>query len=368
MDFNLSEEQKIFRDTVNRFISDEYSQEVRRKSYGSDGGCSNIIWQRYADLGLLSLCLPDELGGYGLSFIDTLVVIEHLARGIIVEPFVENIVFSAEILKNCDSAPSLDQLLRDIAKGRARVAVAHREHIIGKKLLTTVANETHGKIRVNGQKFMAIGAPSCDKLLVTANFENSSEMALILVDASEANLIFDHYKLIDDSSASDITFENVILESSAIIARGQSAEDIIESAADKTLVARLASALSVMEVAVEVTSVYVKEREQFGRPIGQFQEIKHTLSEMFVSMQAARSMFFYCLSNLEGAKREIDKSISAAKYLICKNGQSVTASAIQLHGGYGITDEYIVSHLYKSMLTINFLCGDDSFHLSRVAR
>ena len=119
---------------------------------------------------------------------------------------------------------------------------------------------------------------------------------------------------------------------------------------------------------MSVTSEYVKERKQFGRSIAEFQSIQHALADMFVYVQAARSIFFHSLSKIDCPKYERERAVSSAKYLICRNGLLLTASAIQLHGGYGITDEYMVSHFYKRMVLINLLCGDSSHHLSRMAR
>jgi len=371
MDFNLSDEQELLRDTVARFIREEYSLDVRRELCELSSGNSKLMWHRYAELGLLSLCLPGDIGDFEFDFTDTVVVVEQLACGCTIEPFVENIVYAAEILKRCPTSLLRDKLLIDMADGRSTVAVAHddeSERLRGRKPVTEAAMESSGKISISGEKFMVLGASSCDRLLVTANIMGSHETALIVVDSSLPGVRFNHYSLIDDSSASDIVFEDVLVDGDSVIARGEDVEAVISTANDKLVLARMAEALGVMEASMSVTSEYVKERKQFGRSIAEFQSIQHALADMFVYVQAARSIFFHSLSKIDCPKYERERAVSSAKYLICRNGLLLTASAIQLHGGYGITDEYMVSHFYKRMVLINLLCGDSSHHLSRMAR
>lgn len=372
MDFKLSEEQELLQDSVAKFIRDEYSLDVRRQLCEAGVGSWKVIWERYAELGILSLCLPSDIAGFEFDFTDITVVIEQLAGGAIIEPFVENVVYAANILGSCQSISLREDLLIDMAAGRSTVAVVLEDESerlrSGKSSATTARIEQTGKIHISGHKILVLGASSCDHLIVEAEFMESREKALILIGACTHGVKIESYNLIDGSVASDIYFNDVVADPNSVIARGEEVEAITSMAYDKLLLGRMAEALGVMEASLSLTSEYVKERKQFGRPIGGFQVIQHILADMFVWVQASRSIFYHGMSKLNDSKIEREKAVSSAKYLICKNGLSVTAAAIQLHGGYGITDEYMVSHLYKRMVLIDLLCGDSSHHISRISR
>jgi alkylation response protein AidB-like acyl-CoA dehydrogenase len=215
---------------------------------------------------------------------------------------------------------------------------------------------------------MVVAAPSADKLIVSAKPEDGNGFALFVVDRDAAGVELTPYELIDGTRAADIRFNNVSLPANALLADAGKAPALLDEVADIVTLCATAEALGTMEAALTITSEYIKTRNQFGQPIGKFQALQHRMAEMFVETQQTRSILFRGLSMLDDAPAERRRAVSFTKAHAGDSAFFVGANGIQLHGGYGMTEEYQISHVFKKLVTFQKSWGDTDWHLKRASQ
>ncbi len=368
MDFNLTEEQQLLRDSVERFVREKYDIETRRSIVKSPEGISEACWQNYAELGWLALVIPEEFGGLGLEFTDVAILMEGLGAGLVLEPVISSTVLAARIIEQSGNNDQQEQLLPQIAAGEARIALAHSERgsrYAPDRVEDVTAERTASGYVLSGTKFMALDAPSAAHLIVSAKLAGADDFALFLVEAGMPGVEMDSYRLIDGSGAADVTLSRVALSDDALLVGAGRAGDVLEEALDRCLLAQVATAIGAMDATMKITAEYIKTRKQFGQAIGKFQALQHRMAEMLTLTEDARSMLFRGLANLEADTRSRKAAISAAKVVTAEAGKFVGAQGIQLHGGMGMTDECNVGHYFKYLTVFEKSYGDPDFHMNR---
>lgn len=367
MDFNLSDLQRMLLDSAERFIGEHYSLEHRRGLRQVPDGLDAAAWSTFAELGWLGLAVPEEFGGLGGSMADVAVLCTALGGRCVTEPFVSSAVIAPFLIAGAGQPDA--GLLEGIIAGGARVALCHDEpdeRYAFDRPRKTSLGPAAGGFALSGQKVLAVDAPSATHLIVTAQAPDG--LALALVDAAAAGVTADPYRLYDGARASDIRFDGVALQAGAVIATGERAKALLANALDRARLACAAQMLGSMEAELEICSAYLKERQQFGQPIGKFQSLQHIMADMFVATHQSRSALYHALSKVDdddAARRA--RAVSLACVTIGEGSQLVSRQAIQLHGGYGVTDEYEVSHHYRRQLVLEKLYGDLDFHVRRLA-
>jgi alkylation response protein AidB-like acyl-CoA dehydrogenase len=216
---------------------------------------------------------------------------------------------------------------------------------------------------IEGVKTLAFDAPSADQLIVSARMDGEFGLFLIPRDAQGVEL--SAYPLIDGTRAADVTLRSVCLPRSALLVEPGRALEILEEAIDRTVLAQVAEALGAMEAVLEITSAYIKQRVQFGQPIGKFQALQHRMAEMFVEVQETRSIMYRGIALVGAEPAERKRAVSAAKVVASNAGKFVGGQGIQLHGGIGMTEEYAVGHYYKKLVAFEKRYGDTDYHVSR---
>jgi len=369
MDFNYSEMQQMLVDSASKLVADNYTLEDVRHQRAIPGGLNEKNWNQFADMGWLALLIPEDAGGLGCSFEDAVVLSTMLGRALAVEPYVSTVVIGGHLIGAMADADRRGELLGGIATGEVRVALAHGEpgerYGDGGPRKTTAKASGNG-FALSGNKLLVLDAPSATHVVVSATMENG-EIGLFLIAPDAAGIRSEAYPLVDGAAASDLMLDDVQGPADALIASGVAAEALLDEAADRATVALMAQAVGSMEACNQVCAAYIKERKQFGQPIGKFQALQHIMAEMFVSTHQARSILYYALANLEGTPEQRREAVSTAKVLVGESAQFVSRSGIQLHGGYGVTDEYIVSHHYRRLLSLEKQFGDIDHHARRVA-
>ncbi|ROZ69221.1 acyl-CoA dehydrogenase family protein [Ramlibacter sp. WS9] len=366
MDFNLTDEQQMLRESASRFVREQYGFEARRK-WTADAGWSSERWGQYAEMGWLSLSIPEEMGGLGCSFVETALVAEELGRGMVLEPFIGCAVLAARLAERGDApgfAARREALLAGIADGSAIALLAHSEPGSRFELdaVATQARETPGGWVIDGTKMMVPGAPGATHFIVSANVQGQG-VALFLLHREA--VVLQSYALIDGTRAADIELHSVAVGKDALLANPGSALPLLEEAMDRAALAQVAEGLGCMEAVLALTAEYLKTRQQFGQPIGKFQALQHRMSEMFVEVQETRSILLRGIAHLEGEPAARKQAVSAAKVMLGTAGRFVGGQGIQLHGGIGVTDEYQVGHYYKRLLALEKIYGDSDWHLDR---
>lgn len=365
MDFNLTEEQRMLRDGAQRFIRDQYSFEQRRHPGVSADEFREANWRRYAELGWLSLSLPEDVGGFGFDFVDTAILAIELGRGLVLEPFVSTAVLAARIIDQSGAAEQRQSLLPAIAEGSRRIALAYleRDGRYDPMRIATTAVATAGGFRLDGDKLMVLDAPVSDGLIVTARLEDG--IGLFLVPCDAAGVRLRPYSLIDGGQAADVAFSDVALDRAALLVEPDRAVDVLEDGLDRAVLAQVAEALGAMAAVLDLTAEYLKTRRQFGQAIGRFQALQHRMAEMLVKVEDTRSMLYRGIAHLDAPAAERRAAVSAAKVVGAEAGAFVGAQGIQLHGGIGVTDEHSISHYFKRLLTLEKSYGDIDWHLAR---
>jgi alkylation response protein AidB-like acyl-CoA dehydrogenase len=287
---------------------------------------------------------------------------------LVTEPFVSTAVLAVHILAAA-STPQ-EELLSAIAGGEALIALAHDEvnerYAYGAPRATMLAASGNG-FTLSGQKMLVLDAPSATHLIVTANLEGASGTALVLVDTAAEGVSSSNYLLVDGARAADIKLENVSISPEAVLLAPAAGGAVLAEALDKAGIALMAQSVGAMESCLKICADYLKERKQFGQPIGKFQALQHIMADMFVATHQSRSALYRALA-FAGDPAERAAASSLAKLTISEASQLVSRQAIQLHGGYGVTDEYEVSHHYRRLLALEKIYGDIDYHTRRLAK
>jgi len=368
MDFAKSDIQAMLLDSAERLLSEtsgvEYWREQRSSALGFDEG----RWAQFAELGWLALPVPEAAGGLDGTIEDVALLNIALGKSLATEPYVSTGVLAEHVLKqSVDEARALE-LLGEIAAGSLRVALAHQEngaHPLSVEVTGVVARPSGGGHVLSGTKIMALDAPSAGKLIVSARIEGEEGLGLFLLDADRDGVTHEIYSLIDGTRASDIRFGEVALPAEALIVGGNRGATVLREAIDRASIALMAQAVGAMEAANNVCGAYVQERKQFGTAIGSFQAIQHIMADMFVAAHQARSMLYHALANADREEAARSAAISAARIVIGEAGQLVSRSGIQVHGGYGLTDEYPIGHYFRRLMCIEKQFGDLTQHTER---
>jgi len=372
MDFSFSEEQTLLRNSVSRYLADNYKFEDWRKFTRGETGRDPKHWAQFAELGLLAAPLPEAHGGLGGDAVSTLIVMEEFGRALVVEPYVPTVVVGGGLIGRAGSEAMKEEWIPKIAGGETLMAFAFAEPQGRYNLadLSTTAKKQSAGYVLNGQKSVVIGGPWADALIVTARSaggrRDEKGVSVFLVDKASKGVSARDFPTVDGGRASEITFENVEVPASRLIGDADSGLALVERAVDEAIAAVCAEATGGMKMLVDATVDYSKNRKQFGVPIGKFQVLQHRMVDMFVNYEQAVSITLMVTLKLAN-DAERAKAASAAKAQIGKSGRFVGQSAIQIHGGMGMTDELNVGHYFKRLTMIDTLYGNVDHHLRRFA-
>jgi pimeloyl-CoA dehydrogenase small subunit len=374
MDFTFSEEQRQFQDSLERFVRKDYDFERRRAIIASERGWSREVWQQLAEMGVLAMTLPEACDGFGGGGFDTLLVMEALGRGMVVEPYLATVVLGAGVLMDAGSEAQCQAVLPAVAAGERLLALAHEEP--GQRYATaavaTTAQKDGDGYRIDGQKSVVLHGADADQLIVSArtagDVRDAHGISLFLVDASTPGIERFGYPTQDGLRAANVRFDKLRVGADALIGTEHEALAVIEKALDRGSAALCAEAVGNMAATIEATVGYLKTRKQFGVPIGSFQALQHRAVDMYLHAEQARSMAYLAAARLDAPHGERQRAISAAKVLVSQSARYVGQQAVQLHGGIGVTDELAVSHYFKRLTMITLMFGDADHHLGRFGR
>ena len=349
MDFTLTPEQLLIKDSVARFAQGEHA--------GTDK------WAQFAELGWLAIGAPEELGGFG-GPLETLLVMEQFGRGLVVSPYVAQAVFAGTILRAAERTEELQHLV----EGEERFAVAYEEpHArYDPAAVATRAVRAGDDYVITGEKVRVLDASTANTLIVSAR--TGDEISLFAVPAGANGIAREPYAAEDGGDVANVRFEGVRVASSALLGPLGGGLALLERGLDHATAALCAEGLGLMSTMLEATVEYTKQRQQFGVPIGSFQALQHRMAEMFIELELARSMAYRAAMTLDEQRADPvarRRGISAAKVQIAKSGRFVGQNAIQLHGGIGMSEEYKVGHYFKRMSIVERLLGDAGYHLDR---
>ena len=376
MNFILNDEQQMLADTVARFVQTEYDFEARRKrltaSTPDAPGYSEALWAQMAELGLFALNVPEAHGGIGAGPVETMIVMEALGRGLVLEPFLATGVIAARLIATHGSEAQKDRFLAAIAAGELRFAVAALEPQSRYELhdVTTTARRTGEGWTLDGVKSVVMHGDSADWLIVTARTHatpNAAEgLTLLLVDARAPGVTAQVFPTLDGQRAAEVRFDQVHVDASNTIGAVDQGLALIEWAVDQGLAALAAEAVGAMDRLTELTCDHLATRQQFGQPIGNFQALQHRAADMRIAVEQARALALMAAARVDSPDAgERRRAASAAKAMAGRSGRFVGQQATQLHGGMGMTDEMACGHYFKRLTAIDMTWGNADHHVER---
>ena len=375
MDFDLTDEQRLLKDSVDRLINDQYQFEQRKKYLTEPDGWGRDAWKQYAELGLLGLPFAEQYGGFGGGPVETMIVMETFGRGLVLEPYFATVILGGGLLRRAGTPAQQQALIPEIAQGKLKLAFAHVERQSRYNLadVATTARQDGADWVLDGAKSVVLHGDCANRLLVTArvsgNRRDRQGIGLFLVDPSATGVTRRGYPTQDGLRAAEVTLSGVRVPAGDMLGDAGGALPAVEHVVDEAIAALCAEAVGTMQVMHETTLEYLKTRQQFGRPIGQFQVLQHRSVDMLVALEQARSMaMFAAVMAAEEDATERRRAMAAAKVQIGRSGKHIGQEAIQLHGGIGMTMEYNVGHYFKRMTMIDMLFGDADAHLATLAQ
>src|ERR1043165_3360458 len=373
MDFDLSEEQRLLKESIDGLLTDSYDFDARKKYQKEKGGWSKAVWGKLAEQGLLGLPFSEEDGGFGAGAVETMIVMEAMGKALVLEPYLATVVIGGGFLRHGASAEQRAAHVPGIVDGSKTFAFAQLEKNSRYDLhdvVTTAKKKGAGWV-LDGEKFVVLNGENADTLIVTARTKGERRdrggVGVFLVPANAKGVTKKSYPTQDGLHAADITFTGVEVGADAALGNPDDSIALIERVVDEARSALCAEAVGLMDESLKTTVEYLKTRKQFGVAIGTFQSLQHRASDMFVAVEQARSMsMFATMASDSDDAKERARSIAAAKVQIGKSLKFVGQQSIQLHGGIGMTMEAKIGHYFKRLTMIENTFGDTDYHLRRV--
>ena len=368
MDFDLTKEQQQLGDSIQRFVAREYAFEKRKGILRSEEGMSREVWAHLAEMGLLALQVPEEHGGMGGAPIETMLAMNGVGRGLLLEPYLASAVVATTLLRELGSPAQQGELFPAMAAGERIVVLAHDEPGARYDLtqVSTKATRAGDGYALSGQKSVVVHAPSADLLLVSARTGSGVSLFLVPRDAKGVSLAA--YRTLDGRRAADVTLSEVRAGREALVGAEGAALDVIVSVNDVAIAAACAEAVGALEALLQTTVEYSKSRKQFGVPIGTFQALQHRMVEMLIHVEQAKSMSY--LASLRSDEKDLQaraRVMSAAKVIVGRACRNVGQEAVQIHGGMGMTEEFHASHYFRRLAALELSFGDTEHHLEKFA-
>jgi alkylation response protein AidB-like acyl-CoA dehydrogenase len=365
MDFEYSDEQKLFSETLRKFLNTGYNFDSRAKIMAGSAGYSEDVWAALAEMGILGVPFDAEHGGFGGNTVDMMVVMEALGEFLVVEPYLATVGLGGRFVARGGSEAQQKRILPQLIAGKLKMAFAQTERGGRYDLsqVATTAKKSGDGWAIDGEKCMVLHGGSADVLVVSA--QTSAGISLFLVEKGTPGLSMKEYRTLDNLRLADITFSNVKGE---LLGAEGAGGPLMEEVVDYATALVCAEAVGAIKYAHDATLDYLKTRRQFGVPIGSFQALQHRMVDILISYEQTKSIA--CLAcvkvdTAEGAERR--RVVSAAKIKVADACRHVSQEAVQLHGGMGMTEELKVSHTFRRLTSIAQAFGDADHHLERFA-
>jgi len=371
MNFDFTEEQVLLGNMVTSFVRDNYNWETRCSIVKTEDGWKHENWSQFAELGLLGVPFSEEHGGLGGSPTDLMIVMEQFGKGLVVEPYLPSVILAGGLITNLGSKEQTDQIVPKIISGNQRYVFAYAEHQSRFDLFdvkTSAVKDGDGYV-INGLKSVVFGAGAATHIIIAARTSGDQRskkgITLFLTEIGAQGITLQNYPTIDEYRASEVIIENLKLSKVSILGKVDEAYDAIEEEVDKSTIAACAEALGVLEVLKDTTTDYCKNRKQFGQPISKNQVIQFRLVDMMMEYEQAKSILYMAITSDLSNPDERRKSVSALKSKMGQAIKFIGENAIQLHGGMGMTEEYMISHYFKRATMIGVLFGNVDYHMKR---
>ena len=363
MNLDYNEEQIMLREQIQKFCESEYDFYKREEVIKSDKHFDAEVWKLFADQGWLSMPFSEESGGLGFGPIELSILFEEFGKSLVIEPYLATVVLSGTLLDKSTYAEKID-LIDKISSGDMHISLGYAEADKGYDYLSPSTSLDSDNI-LNGSKTLVLNGSNAKKLIISCMKDN--EFNLIILDSDTDGVSINSFSTVDGQSCSEISFENVVVNDSNIVASGDEAINLLNETINLAVLCVSAEAVGCMESCYFKTLEYTKGREQFGQPISNFQVLQHRMVDMFIESELAKSLLIKAMLEVNNNSEEMYKHVSALKSYIGKSGKLSAKEAVQLHGGMGVSEEMMIGHYLKKMISIDALFGNADYHLKKFA-
>ena len=373
MDLNPSDEQRLLRESVDRFINETYDSDHRRRTADDPLGFSAQIWKQFAELGWLALPIEEAYGGLGAGAIETGILMEAFGRGLVTEPYLATVVIGAGLIAECGSDAQRQAILPKVADGSLLLAFAHSERAARFDLahVETTAKKTPDGWRLDGHKTAVLDGSAANQIIVSARVASddgaAGRLCLFLVPSGTAGLRLRDFPRLGGGRACNLDLRDLRLPADALLGDGGDALSNIEGVVDRALAALGSEAVGMMQTMLDRTLEYTKVRQQFGRPLSANQVIRHRLADMVMQCDEARSIALRAALMADAEPTARSRAASGAKAKIGKCARFVAEQSVQLHGAMGVTEELDIGSYFKRLLAFDTLFGGSAHHYRRHA-
>ncbi len=371
MNFDFTEEQVMLRDSIERFMREDYDFDKRCETANSELGMSKENWQTIAELGWLSIPFAEEHGGFGGGAVDTMLVMEEFGKGLLLEPYFATVLLFGAVLQKCGNKAAQDEFIPAIIDGSCLGALAYLERQSRFELsdvLTSAVEDSDG-YRLNGEKVVVFNGANADQLIVSARTggEQSDEdgISLFLVAADAPGVERIDYRTMDGQRVANIVLKDVKVPAAMLLGELNAGYTLLEAVAMEANLALSAEALGIMGALNAKTLEYTKTREQFGVAIGSFQALQHRMVDVYTDYEQTKSLLYRAVCALTNGEEDAATAIHALKVLVDRAGGRIYGEAIQMHGGMGLTDELDIGHYAKRLMMIITTFGNGDYHQAK---
>jgi alkylation response protein AidB-like acyl-CoA dehydrogenase len=359
MNLDYNDEQNMLREQIQKFCESEYDFYKREEIVKSSNDFDENVWNLFAEQGWLSMPFSEQSGGLGFGPIELSILFEEFGKALVIEPYLSTVVLSGTLLDKSTFSEKND-LIEQICTGSIHISLAYAEVDNGYDYLNP-STTLDSKFVLNGTKTLVLNGSNAEKIIVTCT--NDDTLNIVVLDANTPGVSINSFSTVDGQSCSEISFENVKLNKSNIIATGNDAANLLNETINLATLCICAEAVGCMESCYHKTLEYTKGREQFGQPISGFQVLQHRMVDMFIESELAKSLLIKAMLEVNNRSDEMYKHVSALKSYVGKSGKLSAKEAVQLHGGMGVSEEMMIGHYLKKMISIDALFGNADYHL-----
>ena len=373
MDLSFTEVQTMLIDSIEKFITNDYSFERRQQYAASDVGYSPDVWATFADLGWTAVPFSEDDGGFDGGPVELMVMMQRFGRGLIVEPYLANIVLAGGVLRRAASSSQKVKLLQPLISGELQAALAVTEPQSRYDLanIETTATKDGDDWIITGRKGVVLNGGNAGLLIIPARTSGSSTdrdgITLFAVGGMTDGVSRDAYPTVDGHQAAEIALQDIRVESNAVLGDIDKAYAVLDAVVDEATLAICAEAVGIMQTLTDKTVEYSKSREQFGVPIGSFQALQHRMVDMVTACEQSYSLLLWAAMANADQTDDAKRAISAIKYQVGTAGKKVGQEAVQIHGGMGVSWDVDVAHYFKRLTTIGQMFGSADWHLDKLA-
>jgi alkylation response protein AidB-like acyl-CoA dehydrogenase len=368
MDLTPSDEQRLLRESADRFVSETYTADQRKKIASEPLGFSADLWKQFAELGWLALPIAEAHGGLGGGAVEIGILMEAFGRGLVSEPYLSTVVIGASLIAACGTEAQKQALLPKVADGSLYLAFAHSERQARFDLadVRATATKTPDGWRLDGRKTAVLDGNAAGQIIVSARVSDGKH-CMFLVPRGTRGLALRDFPRLGGGRACNLELNGVQLPADALLGDGSDVLAAIEAVIDRAMAALGAEAVGIMQTLLDQTLEYTKIRKQFGRPLSANQVIKHRLADMAMQCDEARSMALRAALMTDAEPVARSRAASGAKAKIGKCARFVAEQSVQLHGAMGVTEELDVGFYFKRLLAFDTLFGGSAYHYRRHA-